>query len=96
MLGQNKNCVNFSFLVHVGIGPLNGKASEGFHPASVVSVPPLERLFRRGADAGHVAREMDDVLRTSDEREAAMDDDMIETLACHIGFDAVGEHSPAA
>jgi hypothetical protein len=39
---------------------------------------------------------MDDVLRTSDEREAAMDDDMIETLACHIGFDAVGEHSPAA
>jgi hypothetical protein len=95
MLGQNKNCVNFSFLVHVGIGPLNGNASEGFHPVSVVSVPPSNACFV-GADAGHVAREMDDVLRTSDEREAAMDDDMIETLACHIGFDAVGEHSPAA
>ena len=78
VLAQNKNCVKFSFLVH--LDRATEWECEGFHPVLVVSV---RRPSSNGADAVHVAREMDDVLRTSEQWEVAMDGDMIETLASH-------------
>ena len=72
-----------AFLLHVRIGPLNGDAvvaSEGFHPLLVVLRSPPQRLLGNRVDLVHVAKEIDDVLRTSEQREIALDDDTIETV----------------
>src|SRR5207302_3907348 len=71
-----------AFLLHVGVGPLNGNATlarEGFHPLLVVSRSLPQRLLGNGVDAVHVAKKKDDMLRTRGEREIALDDDAIET-----------------
>src|SRR5215469_17250885 len=77
MLGQNKNCVNFSFLVHVGIGPLNRNASEGFHPV-------LESRFAIHLVIGRTpctSREKWTMFSGRVSSGYSQDDDMIETLA---------------
>src|SRR6516162_11341555 len=66
-----------AFLLHVGVGPLEGNAmvaSEGLYPMLVVLCSLPQRLLGNGVDAVHVAEEIDDVLGTSEQREIALDD----------------------
>src|SRR5437016_3332602 len=72
-----------AFLLHVFIGPAEGNTvvtREGFDPMLVVSRSLPQRLFSNGIDAVHVAEEMDDMLRTSEQGEIALDDDAIKTV----------------
>src|SRR5207244_10749897 len=67
-----------AFLLHVGVGPLNGNATlarEGFHPLLVVSRSLPQRLLGNGVDAVHVATKKDDMLRTTEEKELDMHED---------------------
>jgi len=65
------------------VGPLEGNAmvaSEGLHPMLVVAGSLPQRLLGNGVDAVYVAKEIDDVLGASEQREIALDDDAIETV----------------
>src|SRR5215469_15937193 len=82
-IGANVVFLPEAFLLHVGVGPLQRDAmvaSEGFHPMLVVAGSLSQRLLGNGVDAMHVAKEIDDVLRPSEQREIALDDDAIETV----------------
>jgi hypothetical protein len=72
-----------AFLLHVGVRPLNRNvmvASVGFYPMLVVSCSLPQYRLGNGVDAMHVAKEINDVLRTSEQREIALDDDAIKTV----------------
>ena len=55
-------------------------ASEGFYPMLVVLRSLPQRLLGNGVDAVHVAKEIDDVRRTSEQGEIALDDDAIKAV----------------
>jgi hypothetical protein len=55
-------------------------ASEGFHPMLVVLRSLPQRLLGNGVDAVHVAKEINDVRRTSEQREITLDDDAIKAV----------------
>jgi hypothetical protein len=72
-----------AFLLHVGVGPLEGNVmvtSEGLHPMLVILRSLPQHLLGNGIDAVHVAEEIDDVLGTSEQREIALNDDAIKTV----------------
>jgi hypothetical protein len=72
-----------AFLLHVWVRPLQGDAmvaSKDFHPMLVVLRSLPQHRFRDGVDGVHVAEEIDDVLRTSEQWEITLDDDAIETV----------------
>jgi hypothetical protein len=87
-----------AFLLHVGVGPLEGNAmvaSEGLHPMLVVLCSLPQRLLGNGVDAVHVAEEIDDVLGTSEQREIALDDDAIETVVYAAGWQTACQRFPS-
>ena len=58
-----------TFLLHVGVGPLNRDATlarEGLHPLLVIARSLPQCLLGNGVDAVHVAKKIDDMLRTDE------------------------------
>jgi len=70
-------------------------ASEGLHPMLVVLCSLPQRLLGNGVDAVHVAEEIDDVFRTSEQREIALDDDAIETVVYAAGWQTACQRFPS-
>src|SRR5262252_6717784 len=82
-IGADEVLLLHVFLLHVGVGPLDGNAvvaREGFHPLLVFAGPLGQSLLGDGIDPMHVTEEIDDVFRPRRQRQVALNDDAVETV----------------